>query len=62
MQKKKENRFNVILKEGSHISDAGQRQIIVDTETGVNYLAWTSGYAGSITPLLDADGKPIVTK
>ncbi|MCD8078753.1 MAG: DUF6440 family protein [Lachnospiraceae bacterium] len=59
---KKENRFKVIFKDGSQLKDEGQRQILVDTETGVNYLVWHGGYAGSITPLLDADGKPIVTQ
>jgi hypothetical protein len=36
-------------------------QILVDKETGVNYLFAFSGYSGGLTPLLDADGKPIVT-
>ena len=36
--------------------------VIVDTETGVNYLFVRSGYGAGLTPLLDADGKPIVTK
>lgn len=36
-------------------------EIWVDKETGVNYLVHLAGYAGGITPLLDADGKPIVT-
>ena len=39
----------------------GYRQILVDRETGVNYLAWKSGYAGGITPLLDSAGNVIVT-
>ena len=34
----------------------------MDKETGVNYLFVQSGYAGGLTPLLDADGKPVVTK
>ena len=38
------------------------RAILVDKETGVNYLFVQSGYAGGLTPLLDADGKPVVTK
>lgn len=37
-------------------------QIWVDKETGVNYIFRESGYAGGMTPLLDADGKPVVTK
>ena len=36
--------------------------IIVDKETGVNYLMVRSGYGAGLTPLIDADGKPIVTK
>lgn len=45
---KKENRFKVIFKDGSQLKDEGQQQILVDTETGVNYLIWHNGYAGSI--------------
>lgn len=58
---KKENRFKVILKEGAQLKDDGMRQILVDTETGVHYLVWKSGYAGGITPLLDPSGKPVVS-
>ncbi|MBS4537036.1 hypothetical protein GOQ27_01095 [Clostridium sp. D2Q-11] len=36
-------------------------KIIVDTETGVNYLFRNDGYAGGLTVLLDKDGKPVVT-
>lgn len=36
--------------------------IIVDTKTGVNYLFVRSGYGAGLTPLLDADGKPFVTR
>ena len=35
--------------------------IWVDTQTGVNYMFTHYGEAGGLTPLLDADGKPIVT-
>ena len=34
--------------------------IIRDTVTGVLYLQLVNGYGGGLTPLLDADGKPIV--
>ena len=37
-------------------------EILVDTETGVNYVFRKDGYAGGLTPLLDKDGKPVVTK
>lgn len=36
-------------------------EIWVDRETGVNYLFHFLGYAGGLTPLLDRDGKPLVT-
>ncbi|MEA4869008.1 MAG: DUF6440 family protein [Christensenella sp.] len=36
-------------------------EIWVDRETGVNYLFHSSGYAGGLTPLLDKEGKPVVT-
>ncbi len=36
--------------------------IIVDTKTGLNYLFATEGYAGGLTPLLDENGNPIITK
>ena len=58
----KTQRFEVVYKDGSQIKDEGVRQILVDKETGVNYLVWHSGYAGGLTPLLDAEGKPIITK
>lgn len=59
---KKENRFTVIFRDGSQLSEDGVRQILVDTKTGVNYLIWKSGYAGGITPLLDSDGNVVITK
>ena len=36
-------------------------EIWVDRETGVNYLFHAAGYSGGLTPLLDKDGKPVVT-
>ena len=36
-------------------------EIWVDTKTGVNYLYHASGYSGGLTPLLDRDGKPVVS-
>ena len=51
---KKDDRFEVIFSDGSQMKEYGMRQILVDRETGVNYLVWKSGYAGGITPLLDS--------
>jgi hypothetical protein len=59
---KKEERFEVIYKDGSELKNEGIRQILVDKETGVNYLLWKAGCGAGITPLLDSDGKPIVTR
>lgn len=36
-------------------------EIWVDKETGVNYVFHQSGSAGGMTPLLDRDGKPVIT-
>lgn len=36
-------------------------EIWVDRETGVQYLWHASGNAGGLTPLLDKDGKPVVS-
>jgi hypothetical protein len=36
-------------------------EIWVDTETGVNYIFRKDGYAGGLTPLLDEEGKPVIT-
>ena len=59
---KKEERFEVTFREGSWLKDEGIRQILVDKEMGVNYLCWKSGYGVGVTPLLDSEGKVIVTK
>lgn len=36
-------------------------RIIVDIQTGVNYLLVANALGGGITVLVDKDGKPIVT-
>lgn len=36
-------------------------EIWMDRETGVNYLFHFNGNAAGLTPLLDSDGKPVVT-
>lgn len=53
---KKEERFVKIYSE-----NMGCEMILVDKKTGVNYLFVQSGYAGGLTPLLNADGRPVVT-
>ena len=56
---KKTNRFIMVEKSNTSLFGVHTR-IIVDTETGVNYLFCVEGYCGGLTPLLDADGKPVV--
>ncbi len=58
---KANERFEVQYKEGNSLT-SGLKFVLVDKETGVNYLFVQSGYAGGLTPLLDTDGKPVVTK
>lgn len=53
-------RFKLIYQQGD-IVKGPYNQIIVDTETGVNYLLNNFGGGGSITPLLGKDAKPVIT-
>ena len=52
----KEKRFERVYKQGGLESC----EILVDTKTGVQYLFRASGYAGGLSPLLDAEGKPLI--
>lgn len=51
------DRFKRIYKQGA----VNIMEIWVDSETGVNYLWREDGYSGGLTPLLDHDGKPVIT-
>ena len=53
----KATRFEKVYSQGTMTSI----EIWVDKLTGVNYLYRQSGYSGGLTPLLDKDGKPVVT-
>lgn len=55
---KKEPRFKKIYSDGAF----GSNEIWVDTQTGVNYLWHVAGYAGGLTPLLNRDGTPVVSR
>ena len=57
---KSNDRFVKILSEGSSFGEG--RMLYVDKGTGVTYLFVKSGYGAGITPLLDADGKPVITR
>ena len=52
----KEKRFIKVYSQG-----AGSTEILIDKETGVNYLFHSIGYAGGLTVLVDSEGKPVVT-
>ncbi len=54
---KDKTRFEVVYKEGSM---AGFK-VVVDKETGVNYLCSWDGYSGGITPLLNSDGSVVIS-
>ena len=54
------DRFDIQEKET--LSLLTEATVIIDKETGVNYLYVCRGYGGGLTPLLDSDGKPIITK
>lgn len=51
------DRFEKIYSQGKLSSI----EVWVDKQTGVNYIFHQSGYAGGMTPLLDRDGKPVVS-
>lgn len=52
----KDKRFETIYSQGT----IDQLKIVVDVQTGVQYLEMQAGYAGGLTPLLDRDGKPLL--
>ena len=53
----KKDRFEKIYSQGAMRTI----EIWIDKETGVNYIFRQSGYAGGMTPLLDRDGKPVIS-
>lgn len=54
---KVEDRFEKIYAQGM----VGNAEIWLDRETGVQYLFIRNGNAGGLTPLLGADGKPVIS-
>ena len=56
----KEKRFVVTYSQGGGFAGPGV-QILVDKATGVNYIYTNGGYGGGLTPLLNANGTPVVT-
>lgn len=54
----KDKRFT---KSYSQTSFASEIQVWIDNKTGVNYVFIQNGYSGGLTPLLDSEGKPVIT-
>ena len=52
------NRFEKVYSQGT----LDVMEIWVDTETGVHYVFHRNGNAAGFTPLLDPEGKPVVTR
>ena len=57
---KKDKRFIKIYSQGGGLS-APAMDILVDRETGVNYVYASHGYGGGLTVLLNRDGTPVIT-
>ncbi len=53
----KNDRFIKIYSQGA----MNITEIWVDRFTGVNYIYHQSGYSGGLTPLLDKEGKVVIT-
>lgn len=53
-------RFEVVYREGSIFSKCGKKTIMVDTQTGVEYLVLYDGMTHTVTPLLGKDGQPVI--
>lgn len=54
---KNNERFEKVYSQGA----VNVTEIWVDKETGVNYIFHASGYAGGLTPMLDREGKPVIS-
>ena len=52
------DRFAVQYRQSTMTTDT---VVLVDRETGVNYLFYQQASAGGMTPLLNRDGTPLIT-
>ncbi len=62
MEEKNMSNENKRFEVTSHQGTIKRVEVLVDKETGVNYLFCADGNAGGLTVMVDAEGKPIVTK
>jgi len=58
-RKNYDDRFEIVSEQSVGFSRTVT--VLLDRKTGVNYLYFQSGYSGGLTPLLDRDGKPIIS-
>lgn len=58
-RKKEEQDKRFYLKHKNSISFLGEISIIVDRETGINYINSSIGNGNGLTVLLDEEGKPV---
>jgi hypothetical protein len=56
--KRASRRFIINASESTSLGTTAK--IIVDRQTGVQYLYAAEGYGGGLTALLDRDGKPLL--
>ena len=56
---KNDERFVKTYTQGGFLNNL--LEILVDRQTGVNYLYHSAGYGGGLTPLLNRDGTPVIT-
>ena len=51
------DRFETVYSQGA----MNVTEIWIDKYSGVDYLYHASGYSGGLTPLLDREGKPVIS-
>lgn len=54
---KKEQRFIKVMEDSGFVSS---NEVLVDTQTGVQYFYHAVGNSGGLTLLVDAEGKPLL--
>ena len=55
----KDTRFEVIETQNGFMTEI---KVIVDKETGVNYMFVKDGYSGGLCVMVDEDGDPLVSE
>ncbi len=60
-KEKQKKRFVQVFAEDSGFFGP-ESSLVVDRQTGVTYLIIRNTFGSGITSLLDADGKPVITK